>query len=231
MFKLDEYDYAGFSGMAAFSLVSSNLKMTRNYLTSSTNGNIVATSVYGDAGVAVCEYAILGSERVAIQLGKYRYVNGGVFVLESVHYETGADSEPVFSCVARRIENGSFSGKRYSIAVFSVDVSPDEVAKDPLPTPSCTIGGGGCELIKCSVDVACSVNTMAANGNLVASDISDGLARVQLTIGQYGDAKPTITRGTGWEISEPLSCTSPDADFPIWTVTLSKPLAKLDVAV
>lgn len=228
MLKLDEYDYACFNG-DALSLVAANLNMTRNYLTASTNGNIVATSVYGDAGVAVCEYAILGRSRVSIQIGRYRKVNGGIYVLESVHYETGADSEPVFSCSVRRIEDDAFSAKRYSFSSFLVDVSPDEVAKDPLPSPSCTIGGDGCELIKCSVDVACSVKMITANGKLVASDISDGLARITLTIGQYGDAKPTVTAKTGWDISAPLSYTSPDADLPIWTVTLSKPLERVDI--
>ena len=53
-------------------------------------------------------------------------------------------------------------------------------------------------------------------------DVVDGKLEVQITIQQTSSTAPTLTAGTDWTITAPLTCSSPDADYPSWTATLSR---------
>lgn len=52
----------------------------------------------------------------------------------------------------------------------------------------------------------------------------DGALTVNVTVVQTGNTKPTITAGSDWVVSSPATCSNPDADYPSWTATLTKPL-------
>ena len=85
-----------------------------------------------------------------------------------------------------------------------------------------TLGGEGCYLQSANYTAGGTISRATKNGETVAYDVTDGKLEAQITIQQTGSAAPTVTKGTGWEITAPLSCSSPDADYPTWSCTLSR---------
>ncbi len=217
-------DYCGFSSQSMLSLKSVTSNVSGQYLEKAGhNGDIAATKAFGETSAPSCEYAIVSAGTLSnVKLGAVTTVSDKAYALESIHYENGADSEPVFTATARQIEDGAATQNYFTVPDLAVDT--DEIAAPILS--AFTLSGTGCELVKCSADISCSVKVHTVAGDAVASDVTMGHIQVQATIGQYGTDAPSITPGTGWDVSSPLSCTDPDADMPSWTVTLSKPLEK-----
>lgn len=67
-----------------------------------------------------------------------------------------------------------------------------------------------------------TISKATKNGEPVSYDVTDGKLEVQVTILQTGATKPSLTAGTDWTITSPLNCSSPDADYPTWSATLSR---------
>ena len=82
--------------------------------------------------------------------------------------------------------------------------------------------GTGCYLQSANYTAGGTISRATKNGETVSYDIVDGKLEVQVTILQTGNTDPSITAGSGWTITSPLTCSSPDADYPSWTATLSK---------
>ena len=219
-------DYAGLASETAVTIKAVTVNTSGQYLEKpGHNGDIAATKAFGTVSAPSCEYAIAASHTYSgVKLGSLVTVDSVKFALESIHYETGADSEPTLAAVAKQVASTASDASVNTFAVPSFTVKPDEIAEDPLS--AFDLSGELCELTKCTVDISCSVKVHTVNGDPVAHDVTMGRIQVALTIGQYGTAEPTVTAKTGWDISAPLSCTDPDADMPSWTVTLSKPLVK-----
>lgn len=217
-------DYCGFSSQSMLSLKSVTSNTTGQYLEKAGhNGDIAATKAFGETSAPSCEYTIVSAGTLSnVKLGAITTVDGKAYALESIHYENGADSEPAFTATARQVENGAATENYFTVPALAVDT--DEIAAPILS--AFTLSGSGCELVKCSADISCSVKVHTVAGDPVASDVTMGHIQVQATIGQYGDTAPTVTPGTDWDVSSPLTCSDPDADMPSWTVTLSKPLEK-----
>lgn len=60
----------------------------------------------------------------------------------------------------------------------------------------------------------------------LAHDVSEGKIECAATITQTGSTTPTVTAGTGWKITSPLACDNPDADYPSYSITLTKYLSR-----
>lgn len=219
-------DYCGLAVANKIVIKSSNENRSGQYLErAGGSGAICATKPYGSLAAPSCEYAIQAANSFAagaIKLGAVTTVDAKRYALRSFHYENGADQEPVFSGTAQEIE-ATTDGTTRTFDMIEFAVSPDEAAA--IVASAATLGGSGCELIKCALDASCSVKTHTVNGTPVASDITMGKVTVQLTILQTSTTAPDVTAGSGWDISSPLTCEDPDADLPTWTCALSKPLA------
>ena len=103
-------------------------------------------------------------------------------------------------------------------------ISPEEITQILLS--AYTLSGQGCEDTQCNTEISCTVNPHKKNGVPKASDVHTGHIVVSVTIGQYGSTVPTVTPGSGWEMSGELTCDDPDSDTPTWTCQLTKPLEK-----
>ena len=217
-------DYCGLAVADKLIIKSSNENRSGQYLErAGQSGAIVATKPYGVLAAPSCDYTVQAANTFStIKLGAVTTVDSKRYALQSVHYENGADQEPVFSATAQEIEASS-DGTTRTFDALSFATSPDEAAA--MLCSAATVGGTGCELIKCVLDQSCQVKNHTVNGDPVASDVTMGKATVQLTILQTSTTEPSVTAGTGWDISSPLTCEDPDADLPVWTCTLSKPLA------
>lgn len=218
-------DYAGLAVANTVIIKSSNENRSGQYLErAGQSGAIVATKAFGVLATPSCDYAIQAAKTYSegdIKLGAVTTVGGKRYALQSIHYENGADQEPVFSATAQEIEASS-DGTTRTFDMVGFSISPDEAAA--MLASAATVGGTGCELTKCAIDGSCNVKPHTVNGTPVASDATMGKAVVSLTILQTSTTTPTVTPGTGWELSSPLTCEDPDADLPVWTCALTKPL-------
>lgn len=219
-------DYCGLAVANKIVIKSSTMNRSGQYLEKpGKSGAIVATKAFGTLDAPSCEYAIQAAHSFtagAIKIGQITTVDGKRYALQSLHYENGAGIEPVFSATAQQIESTS-DGTTRTMDVPAFSISPDEAAE--MVMSAATVGGTGCELTKVTLDVSANVNNHTVKGVPVASDVTQGRATVQVEILQTSSTEPTLTAGTGWDISEPLTCNDPDADLPTWTAKLSKPLA------
>ena len=193
------------------------------------NGQIAATKAFGVTASPSNEYAVaanLGSTDLKVKLGKITTVEGVRYALQSVRVSTGAAQEPSVSATSEQVESTTDGHDNY-FEEIAIPIDADEVAQILLS--AFTLSGTGCELVKCDLDLSCTIGKSTVKGLPVASDPHTGKMVVSASIGQYGSTVPTITASSGWEISSPLTSDDPDADLPTWTVSLSKPLSKTHV--
>ena len=196
------------------------------------HGAIVATKAFAALAAPSCEYTIKAPHAFDdgdIVLGTITAVDGEKFALASVHYENGADAEPGFSATAQQVEDDATTELSNTFSVPAFDVSPDECAA--VIMSSFSLSGENCELVKVAMDASCQVKPHTVKGVPVSSDVTMGHVQIQLTVNQYGTATPVLTPASGWDVSQRLTCSDPDADFPVWTATVSKPLEKTCVAL
>ena len=228
-------DYCGLAVANTLLCKGANNNNNGQYLQKpGSSGAIAATKPYGPEASPSCEYIILKDYTFAagdIKLGAVTTVGTGAnakrYALEQFQYENGADAEPTFTAQSKEIEASS-DGTQRTFDVPSFSISPDEAAA--MIMSAGTIGGTGCELTKCTLTASCSVKPHKKNGVTLASDVTMGQLTVAVEILQRGDTEPTLTAGTGWDISAPLSCNDPDSDFPVWSATLAKPLSYTQAA-
>lgn len=190
------------------------------------DGAFAASKLFGVVAAPSCEYKILARATLdAVKLGAVTEASGKKFALESISYTATAGGEPSFSASAKQVEDAATGETCNTFAVPAFTVDKDEVAHE-IFEGAFTLTGAGCELTTCAAEISCTVSPHAVNGYPVASDVTGGHVVLTLTVGQYGDAEPTVTPGEGWDLSAPLSSSDPDSDFPTWTCALTKALAK-----
>ena len=92
-----------------------------------------------------------------------------------------------------------------------------------------TLGGEGCELNECTLEVSSRPSFAEVNGVIVAHDIAADKMLCKVTIVQtVAGTPPTLTAGSGWDITKPLSTDNPDEDYPTWKAELSKDLTSVE---
>jgi len=220
-------DYCGLAINGKLIVKSSNENRSGQYLEKTgANGAICATKAFGTANASPSnEYAVIDDISFTagqISLGAVTTQNQKKYMLQSVSVSTGSATEPTFSATCVQVEDGATTGNRFQVPAF--DLSADDIAQ--ILFAAFTLGGSGCELTQCNAEISCTVGLHTVNGDPKASDPHTAHLQVTATILQADTAAPTVTPGSGWDVSSPLSCDDPDADLPTWSVTLTKPLTK-----
>lgn len=80
-------------------------------------------------------------------------------------------------------------------------------------------------------DISSTIGRATVNGDTIAVDVTEGQISCTFTIqgiysspttegGSPSVAVPSVTvnEAGGWKITQPLTCTDPDANFPTWTI-------------
>ena len=194
-----------------------------------------ARSAPSNTYVIAGDATISGTGAAQVCLGKVTPINGKNFALQSIRWTTGADVEPTLSATAAEVAGATRN--QFKVPQFSI--SPDHIAQIPSfqfageesATPAFSLSAAdnanaGCELLECGGEISCSVKTNDKNGAPKAHDVTNAHIVVDITIAQYGSATPTVTPASGWNVSSPLTCDDPDSDFPTWSMSISRPLAK-----
>jgi hypothetical protein len=84
------------------------------------------------------------------------------------------------------------------------------------------MGGEGCYLQTANYTASATITKATKDGVCIAHDVVEGRIEATVEIKQTGSASPSITAGSGWKITSPLTCTNPDADYPTYSATLTK---------
>ncbi len=217
-------DYAGLAVANKLIAKASNQNKSGQYLEKhGQNGDYVATKAFGMRSAPTTEFVVADAVSLStIALGTVTTVDGKKYALESISFSTGADQEPTFTATSAEVASSASTKNKFVVPTLSL--SPDQIAQ--IPFTAFTVGGTSCELTGCSGEISCKVGTNDKNGDPLAQDVTNGHTTHTLTSAQYGEAAPTVTPASGWDMSAPLTVNDPDSDYPEWTCTLSKPLTK-----
>lgn len=185
-------------------------------------GDVVAQETFGEIEAPTCSYVFKGNATTAsMQIGKAITTSGKKYTITSIQIDTAAGSPPTMSVSGEEVTTtGTHSDCYYTVPQATIQVCHHAQTL----WSAFTLTGTGCYLIGASYTASGSLTKATKNGDTIAYDIADGQLVASLTIQQSGSTEPTITEGSDWVITTPLSKSEPDAEYPTWTCTLTKPL-------
>ena len=235
-------DYCGLTDVAALTtslLVkddAENLSVEK-YQPQGQDGSFIATEVYGEDRAPTNNYALAADISVtagAIKLNAIKSINFGTtenpdnhnFALESFNITTSAGTAPSISATCQEIESTATDAAQchYSIPAFTLTKKHHA----QILFNAFTITGANCHLIDCAAAIGGSISKDKVEGVKVSSDIASGVITITGSILQSGSAKPVIaaTENSGFILTQPLTCTNPEAAYKTYTFELQKMLAK-----
>lgn len=228
-------DYFGVAAATATSailkLVSSQEGRTASVAEATdARGDVVARTVYGDYMHPSCDFSLANDWAMSVILGT---VN--VFTVGSVNHNL---------CL-RSVSIKTANGQAPSVVFSGDEVEADGVTDATVATVTGTLSyyhkaqilmsafaldGEGCYLNAADYAIEADLTIPDKDGEHIRHDIHGGKVTAQITIVQGGDTVPTITAGTDWVITSPLTVTDPNADYPTYTATLVKVLGSTEAS-
>ncbi len=218
-------DYFGLEGAALDCSASNDGKSASVAEAKGNDGSIVAHEVYGETIAPSCDYQMLGawtSADDALALGTVKVTDGASVCLGEISINTAAGSPPTISASGEQVEQGATADCTYKLPGFTLA----KTHHAQILFKCATLGGDGCHLSAANYTMSCSISKATVEGDCVTHDVVEGKIEAALTIVQTGTAIPTITAGEGWSVTAPLAGSNPDADYPTYSVTLTKYLSK-----
>lgn len=194
------------------------------------DGSVVASEVYGENLAPSCDYQLKGewsrgSESPSpnpVKLGAVTTVGTKKICLSGLSISTSAGAAPTVSANGEQVADDATAACVYALPAFTLP----KTHHAHILWDCATVGGAGCHLTAASYSASASVSKATKEGVVLTHDVVEGKIEAQLTIMQNGSAKPTVTPGEGWVVTGVLACSNPDADWPTWSCTLTKYLAK-----
>jgi hypothetical protein len=148
--------------------------------------------------------------------------------LTNVTISTSAGSAPTVSASGESVEDGSVATCTYNAAGFSLPTTHHaHILMDAF-----SLTGDGCYLKSANYTMSCSMQSATKDGTVLSHDVTEGVVECQIEILQTRDANPDVTTppvvtpGDGWVVVSPPTRTNSDSDYPTWSCTLRKYLAK-----
>lgn len=183
-------------------------------------GDVVAEEVFGEQSAPSVAYELKDDlDLDDITLGAVTTVDGKAYVLSSVAFNTAPAGVPELQCSGEQVETGATTANSTTIELPAITLKKWHDAQ--IIGSAFTLGGSGCYLNGCNYTARCDVTKATVDGNIVAHDVQNGRIEVQVTIVQTGSTAPTITPGSNWIITSPLTTDNPDEDYPTWNCTLT----------
>lgn len=187
------------------------------------DGSIVASTVYGANKAPSCDYAIKAAwTQTAFKLGTVHEVSAESFVRSQLVIGTSGGAAPTVSVSGEQVEADATATCTYSIPSFTVP----KTHHAQVLFSAFTVGGTGCHLQSAQYTASATVTKGDKDGTPLSHDVSAGRIDAAVTIIQTGTTTPTLSAGTGWEITSPLAMTNPNSGYPTWTATITKYLEK-----
>lgn len=221
-------DYCGLGSVEGLVLNDHNDNASATYLEKQGgDGAICATEMFGERKAPSNSYRLNDDVSLDdIVLGAVKTVGGKKFALKEFSVTTGGGQPPQVAASCQQIEDDP----AYDPCTFTLPELTLKKWFHAQVMSGVSVLGDKCEVVSTNFKATCDIPLAEDDGEIIASDTANGKIEEQLTILQYGDTVPTVSvpDGSEWVVSAPLSCTRPDSDFPTWTVTVSRALAKDD---
>lgn len=186
-------------------------------------GDVVAYEVFGETMSPECTYVLsadasLASMKCGTPITGVSGYSDKKFTLGSITINTSAGSPPSIQASGEEIPNDSHSDCSYTFPASTLKMCHHA----QILWNAFTLAGTGCYLQQANYTAGGTISRATKNGETVAYDVTDGQLTVNITVLQTGDTQPTVTAGSDWVITAPMTCSNPDADYPTWTCTLSR---------
>lgn len=191
------------------------------------DGAYVASNVYAEKIAPSCDYAVAAAVTMAaggIALGSCTETDDATVCLGNFTIGTGAGSSPTVSASGEQVEEGGEAQYVFGIPAFSL--KPTLSAQ--VLFSAFELSGTGCHLKSANYAASCTIGKATKDGVCLSHDVVEGKIECTVDVIQTGSAEPTLTAGTGWEVTAVPSCSNPDADWPTWSATLTYYLTKTE---
>lgn len=207
------------------SLKASTLNKTAQDKTApNSRGDVVARDVYGVRSTPSCDFEVIAAGNLSLSLGAVNTVDSVVYCLTGAKISAKEGTPHAVTLSGESLQ----AGATVSSTIATGNIALVKLHK-AVALGSCgTVGGTGCNLIGCDLDITCKLSRGTVAGETVSHDVSVGLMSAKLTINQTEDTVPTFTAAEGWEIVKPLTSQNPDEDYPTWTVEVVKDLSSVE---
>lgn len=190
------------------------------------NGDVAAAEVFGEKASPSVTYAVKDDVTKDLVLGSVSTIgedsSAKHYVLTNVTVNTSAGGAPTVSASGEEVPSATPS------ATFTVEngLAVKKSAVAQILLSAFTLSGDGCHLSSCNLAASVNFTDATKDGERLAWDCTNGRLVVTVGIVQTGTTEPTLTAASGWEITSPLTRTSPDSDFPTWSATITKYLKR-----
>ena len=219
-------DYFGLSTGSGSTFVitdSSENKTSQTVTGQDEKGDVVAYEVFGEEMAPSCSYVISANSTLgSIVIGSGITVTGisnKKFTITNVSISTAAGSPPKIDVSGSEIpSNTTHTDCTYTIPSATLEVCHHA----QILWNAFTLDGQGCYLTQANYTASGDLTKATKDGTTISFDIANGQLVANITIQQTGSTDPSVTAGSGWVITSPLTKTSADASLPTWTCTISK---------
>lgn len=189
-------------------------------------GDIIANDIYGAAAAPSCAFEVIASADLTLLLGAVNTEASVVYMLTGGSISTKFGTPCAVSLKGISLQ----SGATVSSTITTGAIALSKLDKAVALAGCATLSGEGCELNECSLEISAEPSLHKVAGEIVAHDIAGGKMVAKLTIIQTGSTAPTLTAGTDWEPTGPLTSDNPDEDVPTWTAEFTKYLRSVEPA-
>lgn len=226
--KTDYYALANALGALVIAGTADGRKAS-NAVATDQEGSVVASDQFGDILEPNCDYEVSGTvaDSALIELGKINPIEQKSFVLSSVTITTAAGQAPTVSASGSDVGSATGTGVK-NYAVTGIGLTARHVAQILFGWGSVT--GEGAYLTGANYTVAADLSTATVNGSVVSFGVSNGRIEAALTISAPGGNLPVLSLTEGWKVLQPLAETNPDSDYPSYSATIVKYLAKVEAS-
>lgn len=213
----EKTDYFGLDGTSLVLTSSSENKTATVVQARGENGDVVADEVVGETSAPSCTYAVKADATLSgINPGKS---DDGVAVV-TVTISTSAGVAPSVTVNGESVPTSSHTDCYYDIPSVVVKVCHHA----QILFSAFTLSGAGCHLTDATYTISCTLTKATKDGETIAFDIADGKIEASIGIVQTGSATPTVTPGSDFKVTSPLTVSEPDSAYPTWSATLTKNL-------
>jgi hypothetical protein len=183
-------------------------------------GDTIAFNVYGSRAAPSVNYELSKDlTDFPVVLGTVNTVDSAPYLVKQIDFKTSGATPVTMSAMTEKLQASATATSTIDFGTISLL----KLHKAQIIADSVTLGGTGAHLQSNDISFKCNPTFATVEGAIKSHDISGGECTQSLTILQTGSAKPTVTAGSGWDITDELKeVSNPDSNYPTWTCTLSK---------
>lgn len=223
----DKVDFFGLADNTAVVVIDDDQGASATTLESKgQDGSIVAIDVIGAKLSPSNTYKMKGQWAVAAgsekKLGKVTETSGDSVALLELAINTSNDSIPEISAKGEQVEDDAEDSCLYTIPAFTLE----KKSHAQVLWGAFTLEGSGCHLQTANYTCSCKLVPSEKNGMVIAFDVAEGKIECEIEILQVNSTAPTLSAGSGWVITDPLSRSNQDSANPTYKAKLTKYLAK-----